>query len=120
MPSRIVKKFVPVAAPIQKIITLRMLMINQAQKVFGRFPASLIYVLIVTPSPAVRPTLVPLPCRRTSADLPVALDTALLLCTFLLLAAKETRSGCLGLVIELLAVMHEILLQCSPHRRFSK
>ena len=37
----------------------------------------------------------PLPSRSTSADLPVVLDAALLLCSFLLPAAKETRSGCL-------------------------
>src|SRR5207245_5149060 len=36
-----------------------------------------------------------LPSRSTSADLPVVRDTALLLCSFLLPAAKETRSGCL-------------------------
>jgi len=41
-------------------------MINQAQEVFcqGRFPASLIYVPIVSPWPAVPSTLMPLPSRQ--------------------------------------------------------
>jgi hypothetical protein len=81
--------------PEPEIIALQTLMINQAQEVFGRFPASLIYVLIVSPSPAVPPTPMPLPSRSISAGPPAALDTALLLCSFLLPAAKETRSGCL-------------------------
>jgi hypothetical protein len=37
--------------------------------------------------------LMPLPSRSTSADLPVVLDTTLLLCSFLLPATKETRSN---------------------------
>jgi len=53
-----------------------------------------IYALIVSPAPAVTSTLC-LPSRSTSADLPDVLDTALLLCSFLLPAAKEIRSGCL-------------------------
>jgi hypothetical protein len=61
-------------------IALRMLMINQAQEVSGRFPASLISVLIASPSPAVPSTLMPPPYRSTSAGLPTALDTAHLPC----------------------------------------
>src|SRR5262249_22226860 len=61
----------------------------------GRFPASLIYVLIVSPSPAVPSTFMPLPSRNTSAGHPVVLDTALLPCSFLPPSAKETRSDCL-------------------------
>jgi len=40
--------------PESEIIALRTLMINQAREVFchGRFQASLIYMLIVSPSPA--------------------------------------------------------------------
>jgi hypothetical protein len=49
-----VKKIVLVAALSQKFTALRTLMTNHAREVFcqGRFPASLIYVLIVSPSPA--------------------------------------------------------------------
>src|SRR5215475_7867675 len=67
-------------------------MINQAREVFcqGRFPASLIYVLIVSPSPAVPSTFMPLPSRSISAGRPVVLDTAPLPCPFLLPSAKET------------------------------
>jgi hypothetical protein len=45
-----VKKIVPVAAPEPEITALRTLMTNQAREVFrqGRFPASLIDVLIVS------------------------------------------------------------------------
>jgi hypothetical protein len=60
-----------------------------------RFPASLIYALIVSPPKAVPSTLMPLPSRSTSADLPVVLDTVLLPCSPLPLAAKETKSDCL-------------------------
>src|SRR6266576_5326406 len=72
-------------------------MINQAREVFcqRRFLASLIYVLIVSPPPAVPSILMPLPSRSTSAGLPVVLDTALLPCSPLPLAAKETKSDCL-------------------------
>src|SRR5258708_9458744 len=71
-------------------------MINQTREVFcqGRFPLSLIYVLVVSPSPAVPSTFMPLPSRSTSAGRPVVLDTALLPCS-LPPAAKETRSDCL-------------------------
>src|SRR5215471_21500788 len=81
----------------QQLIAQHPSMINQAWEVFcqGRFPASLIYVLIVSPSPAVPSTFMPLPSRNTSAGRPVVLDTALLPCSFLPPPAKETRSDCL-------------------------
>src|SRR5258708_18726267 len=87
----------PSRCPEPEIIALRTLMIKQAREVFcqGRFPASLIYVLIVSPSPAVPSTFMPLPSRSTSAGPPVVLDTALLPCSSLPPAAKETRSDCL-------------------------
>src|SRR6516164_455378 len=44
----------------------------------ARFPASLIYALIVSPSPAVPSTFMPLPSRNTSAGRPVVPGTALL------------------------------------------
>src|SRR5580700_4649001 len=50
--------------------------------------------LIVSPSPAVPSTLMPLPSRSTSAGLPVVLDTAQLLCSPSP-PAKETKSDCL-------------------------
>ena len=80
-----------------ELITQRPLMINQAREVFcqGRLPASLIYVLVVSPWPAVPSTFMPLPFRNTSAGRPVVLDTALLPCSFLPPSAKETRSDCL-------------------------
>src|SRR5215472_4852020 len=70
-------------------------MINQAREAFcqGRFPASLIYVLIVSPSPAVSSvssTFMPLPSRNTSAGRPVVPGIALLPLSFLLSSAKET------------------------------
>src|SRR6266403_5872364 len=87
----------PGRCPEPEIIALRTLMINQAREVScqGRFPASLIYVLIVSPWPAVPSTFMPLPSRSTSAGPPVVLDTALLPCSFLPPAAKETRSDSL-------------------------
>ena len=44
----------------------------------GGFPASLLYVLIVSPARVVPSTFMPLPSRNTSAGPPVVLDTALL------------------------------------------
>src|SRR5215467_10889347 len=87
----------PSHCPEQQLIAQRQSMINQAREVFcqGRFPASLIYVLIVSPSPAVPSTFMPLPSRNTSAGRPVVLDTALLPGSFLPPSAKETRSDCL-------------------------
>ena len=86
----------PGHCPERQVIAQRPSMINQAREVFcqGRFPASLICVLIVSPSPAVPPTFMPLPSRNTSAGRPVVLDTALLQCSFLPPSAKETRSDC--------------------------
>jgi hypothetical protein len=79
-----------------RCIALRMLTINQAREVFcqRRFPASLIYMLIVSPSRAVESTLMPLPSRSTSAGFPVVLDIALLPGSPLPPAAKETESDC--------------------------
>ena len=87
----------PGQCPEQQLIAQRPSMINEAREVLckGRFPASLIYVLIVSPSPAVPPTFMPLPSRNTSAGRPVVLDTALLPGSFLPPSAKETRSDCL-------------------------
>src|SRR6516164_7445855 len=53
----------PGHCPRQQPIGQRPSMIDQAREVFcqGRFPASLIYALIVSPSPAVPSTLCPLP-----------------------------------------------------------
>src|SRR6516164_1972620 len=67
-------------------------MINQSREVFcqGRFPASLIYVLLVSPSPAVPPTFTPLPSRNTSAGRPAVPGTALLPLSFLPSYEKET------------------------------
>src|SRR6266576_2835662 len=73
-------------------------MINQAGRSScdGTFPVSLINICAYCePSARCHVDFMPLPSRSTSADLPVVLDTALLLCSFLLPAAKETRSGCL-------------------------
>ncbi len=96
-PSSYGEKTRPGRCPEPELIALRPLMINQAREVFcqGRFPASLIYVLIVSPWPAVPSTFMPLPFRSTSAGPPVVLDTALLPCSFLSPAVKETRSDCL-------------------------
>src|SRR5229473_593901 len=87
----------PGHCPEPELIALRTVMINQARQRFckWRFPASLIFVLIVSPSPAVPSTVMPLPSRSISAGRPVVLDTALLPCSFLPSAAKETRSDCL-------------------------
>ena len=61
----------------------------------GEIPASLIYMLIVSPSAAVPSTFMPLPFRNTLAGRPVVLDTALLPASVLPLSAEETRSDCL-------------------------
>src|SRR5260221_10931949 len=87
----------PGRCPEPELIALRTLIINQAREAScqWRFPASLIYVLIVSPWPAVPSTFMPLPFRSTSAGPPVVLDTALLPCSPSPLAAKETKSDCL-------------------------
>src|SRR5437667_4755962 len=87
----------PGRGPEPEIIPLRTLMVNQAREVFcqRRFPASLVYVLIVSPPPAVPSILMPLPSRSTSAGLPVVLDIALLPCSPLPLASNEAESDCL-------------------------
>src|SRR5437879_8055516 len=74
-----------------KIIALPTLMINQAREVFWRFPASLIYVLIVSPWPSVPSTLMPLPFRRDRSRHRTAP-------MFLLVSGREgnTGSGSLG------------------------
>src|SRR5215471_5699514 len=76
----------------QQLIAQLPPMINQAWEVFChvRFRASLIYVLIVSPSPAVPPTFMPLPSRNTSAGRPVVPDTALLPGPFLPPTERET------------------------------
>src|SRR6516164_9263535 len=51
-----------------------------------------VIVLIVSPSPAVPQTFMPLPSRNTSAGRPVVLDTALLPCPFSPPSEKETIS----------------------------
>src|SRR5258708_31711972 len=95
--TRMAKKTRPGRCPAPTLIALRTLMINQAREVScqRRFPVSLIYMLIVSPWPAVPSTFMPLPSRSTSAGLPVVLDTALLPCSSLPPTAKETRSDCL-------------------------
>src|SRR5215469_8088193 len=85
----------PGHCPEQQLIAQRPSMINQAREAFcqGRFPASSIYVLIVSPSPAVSSvssTFMPLPSRNTSAGRPVVPGIALLPLSFLLSSAKET------------------------------
>src|SRR5215813_6580736 len=76
----------------QQLIAQRPSVINEAREVLcqGRFPISLIYVLIVSPSPAVPPTFTPLPSRNTSAGRPVVPDTALLPGPFLPPTERET------------------------------
>src|SRR5260370_37481782 len=87
----------PVRCPYAELIALLTLMINQAREVScqRRFPVSLICVLIVSPWPAVPSSFMPLHSRSTSAGPPVVLDTALLPCSSLPPATKETRSDCL-------------------------
>src|SRR6266852_176980 len=93
-PSSYGEKTRPGRCPEPELIAQRPLMINQAREVFcqGRFPASLIHVLIVGPWPAVPSTF---PFVVLSAGPPVVLDTALLPCSSVPPAAKETRSDCL-------------------------
>jgi hypothetical protein len=82
----------PGHCPEQQLIAQRPSMINQAQDVFsqGSFRASLIYVLIVSPSPAVPSTSMPPPSRNTSAGRLVVPGTALLPLSFLPSSEKET------------------------------
>ena len=105
-----------------KIIALRMLMIDQA----GRsscdetFPVSLICALIVSPSPAVTSALCRFPLvvlQQTSQSFSTPH------CPFVPSCFRPRRKQdpvVFALVIALLVVMCEILLQCSPQRRFSK
>src|SRR6267378_8345003 len=97
-------------------------MINQARAVFcqGRFPASLIYVRIVSPSPAVPSTFMPLPSCSTSAG-PQSFSTPN--CSHVLPCLRPRRKQdpiVFALMVALLVVMYDILLQRSPQRRFSK
>ncbi len=75
-PSSYGEKTRPGRCPEPELIALRPLMINQAREVFcqGRFPASLIYVLIVSPWPAVPSTLMPLPSRTALLWKPTVLN----------------------------------------------
>jgi hypothetical protein len=77
-PTPFGQKTPPGRCPELEIITLHTLMTNHAREVLcqGRFPASLICVLIVSPSPAAPSTLMPLPSRSTSAGRPAAPDIA--------------------------------------------
>jgi hypothetical protein len=61
-------------------------MLNQAREGFcqGRFPSSLIYVLIVSPWPAVPSTLMPLPSRTALLWKPTVLNIILWLLTAVL------------------------------------
>ena len=73
-------------------IALLVSMINQAGRSScdGTFPVPLINICAdCEPSACCPVDFMPLPSRGTSADIPVVLDTALLLCSFLLPAAKE-------------------------------
>jgi len=87
----------PGHCPRQQLIGQRPSMIDQAREVFcqARFPASLLYALIVSPSPAVPSTFRPLASGNTSAGRPVVPGIALLPLSFLPSSAKETRCDCL-------------------------
>ena len=67
-------------------------MLYEAREVLcqGRFAASLIYALIVSPSPAVPSTFMQLASRHISAGRPVVPGTALLPLSFLPSSEKET------------------------------
>src|SRR6516165_6854791 len=97
-------------------------MVNEAREVLcqERFPASIIYVLIVSPSPAVPSTFMPLPSRNISAGRPVVPGTALLPLLFLPSSEKETICDFPCPDVPLFMVMQQILLQGSPQRRLSK
>ena len=96
-------------------------MVNEAREVLcqERFPASIIYVLIVSPSPAVPSTFMPLPSRNISAGRPVVPGTALLPLSFLPSSEKEQYAIFLALMVPPFMVMQQILLQGSPQRRLS-
>jgi len=112
----------PSHSPAPTLIALRTLMINQAREVScqGRFPASLIYVLTVSPSPAVPSTL----CRFPLVVLqqaPQSFSTPH--CSHRPPCLRPRRKQdpiVFALMVALLVVMYDILLQRSPQRRFSK
>jgi hypothetical protein len=111
----------PGRCPEPELIAQRTLMIDQAREVFcqGRFPASLIYVLIVSPSPAVPSTFMPLRSRSTSAA-PQSFSTPH--CSHVPSCLRLRRKQdpiVFALMVALLVVMYDILLQRSPQRRFS-
>src|SRR5258706_6952671 len=115
----------PSRCPEPKLIALLTLMINQAREVScqRRFPASLIYVLIASPSPAVPTTFTPLPSRSTSAGPPVVQSFSPPHCSHLPPCLRPRRKQdpiVFPLMVALLVVMYDMLLQRSPQRRFSK
>src|SRR6266404_6091416 len=80
-----------------------------------------IYVLIVSPWPAVPSTFMPLPSRSTSAGPPQSFSTPH--CSHVppcLRPRREQDPIVFVLMGALLVVMYDILLQRSPQQRFSK
>ena len=97
-------------------------MMNQAGRSScdGTFPVSLICALIVSPAPAVTSTL----CRYPLVVLQqTSQSCSTPHCSFVPSCFRPRRKQdpvVFALAIALLVVMYEILLQCSPQRRFSK
>jgi hypothetical protein len=103
-------------------IALLVSMINQAGRSScdGAFPVSLLYALIVSPVPAVTSTLCRFPLvvlQQTSQSFSTPHSSFVPFC---FRPRRKQDPVVFALVIALLVVMYEILLQCSPQRRFSK
>jgi hypothetical protein len=116
--GRMGKKLVPGRCPERQLIAQRPSMINQAREVFcqARFPASLIYALIVSPSPAVPSTL----CRFPLVILQQAAQSfstphCSRVPSCLRLQRKQDPIA-FALMVPLFMVMQQILLQGSPQR----
>src|SRR6516165_10648722 len=93
-------------------------MIDQAREVFcqGRFPASLLYALIVSPSPAVPSTLCRLPLvilQQAAQSFSTPHCSRVPSC--LRLQRKQDPIA-FALMVPLFMVMQQILLQGSPQR----
>jgi len=112
----------PGHCPRQQLIGQRPSMINQAREVFcqARFPASLIYALIVSPSPAVPSTLCRLPLvilQQAAQSFSAPHRSRVPSCLRL---QRKQDAIAFALMVALLVIMYGILLQGSPQRSLSQ
>ena len=111
----------PSQCPKQQLIAQRPSMINEAREVLcqGRFPASLIYVLIVSPCPLSLDFLCRFPLeifQQAAQSFPAPHCSLFPSCLYL---KRKQHAIFLALMVPLFMIMQQILLQGSPQRGLS-